>query len=117
MLDYSILMPGGILDLEPRAPLTKDDFGGLDAALDPYLSNHDKLRGVLIHSKALPGWEDFDAFAAHMRFVLKYQAKGGACGRRDGQPVGRAGGVASKALRFAEVSTSPTWTRKRRWTG
>ena len=75
MLDYSILMPGGILDLEPRAPLTKDDFGGLDAALDPYLSSHDKLRGVLIHSKALPGWEDFDALAAHMRFVLEYQAK------------------------------------------
>lgn len=75
MLDYSFLMPEGILDLEPRAPLTKEDFGGVNAAVDLYLSNHDKLRGVLIHSKAFPGWEDFDAFAAHIRFVREHHTK------------------------------------------
>ena len=75
MLDYSFLMPEGILDLEPRAPLTKEDFGGVNAAVDLYLTNHDTLRGVLIHSKAFPGWEDFDAFAAHMRFVREHHAK------------------------------------------
>ncbi len=75
MLDYSILMPEGILVLEPRAPLTKEDFSGLSAAADVYLSNHAKLRGVLIHSKAFPGWEDFAGFAAHMRFVRKHHEK------------------------------------------
>lgn len=35
------------------------DFSGLATATDTYLSDHDKLRGVLIHAKAFPGWEDF----------------------------------------------------------
>ena len=69
MLDYSISKPEGILVLEPQAPLTKEDFSGLGTEADSYLSSHAKLRGVLIHSKAFPGWKDFGGFAAHMRFV------------------------------------------------
>jgi hypothetical protein len=75
MLNYSILMPEGILDLEPRAPLAKEDFTGLAKAADTYLSDHDKLRGVLIHAKAFPGWEDFDGLTAHIRFIREHQKK------------------------------------------
>ena len=75
MLDYSILLPEGILVLEPQAPLSKEDFGAISTAADLYLSNHDKLRGVLIHSQAFPGWEDFRGFAAHMRFVREHHEK------------------------------------------
>ncbi|MEO7548985.1 MAG: STAS/SEC14 domain-containing protein, partial [Ramlibacter sp.] len=75
MLDYSILIPEGILVLEPRAPLTQEDFSGLAAAADTYLSEHDKLQGVLIHAKAFPGWEDLDGFTAHMRFVREHHKK------------------------------------------
>jgi hypothetical protein len=75
MLDYSILMPDGILVLEPRTLLTKEDFSGLATEVDNYLSNHDKLGGVLIHAKAFPGWEDFDGFTAHMRFVREHHKK------------------------------------------
>ena len=75
MLDYSILKPEGILVLEPQAPLTKDDFSGLGSAADLYLSSHATLRGLLIHSKAFPGWADFGGFAAHMRFVREHHAK------------------------------------------
>lgn len=48
MLDYSIMKPEGILLLSPEAPLTREDFGGLSTAVNAYLSNHAKLRGVLI---------------------------------------------------------------------
>ncbi|MEO8385767.1 MAG: STAS/SEC14 domain-containing protein [Betaproteobacteria bacterium] len=75
MLDYSILLPEGILVLEPQAPLTKGDFGALSTAADLYLSNHDKLRGVLIHAKTFPGWEDFGGFTAHLRFVREHHEK------------------------------------------
>ncbi|MEO8397912.1 MAG: STAS/SEC14 domain-containing protein, partial [Chloroflexota bacterium] len=34
-----------------------------------------KLRGVLIHSKAFPGWEDFGGFTAHLRFVREHHEK------------------------------------------
>src|SRR5512141_603003 len=47
MLDYSIMRPEGILVLKPHAPLSKEDFEGLSAAVDSYLSDHAKLHGVL----------------------------------------------------------------------
>jgi hypothetical protein len=75
MLDYSILMPQGVLVLEPGTPFTQEDFTGLATAVDHYLSNHDKLEGVLIHAKTFPGWEDFDGFTAHLRFVREHRKK------------------------------------------
>jgi len=72
MLDYSIMKPEGILVLKPQAPLTKEDFGGLSVAVDSYLSDHDRLHGVLIHSRKFPGWENFEGFTAHMHFVHEH---------------------------------------------
>jgi hypothetical protein len=69
MLTYSIKQPEGILVLQPSAPLSKQDFAGLSAAVDAYLSDHAKLRGVLIRSKDFPGWESFVGLIAHMHFV------------------------------------------------
>ncbi len=55
MLDYSIMKPEGILVLKPDAPLTKEDFSRVGAAVDSYLSDHAMLHGVLIHTKGFPG--------------------------------------------------------------
>lgn len=75
MLDYSVMRPEGILVLKPRSPLSKEDFAGLSAAVDAYLSDHAKLHGVLIQSKGFPGWENFGGFSAHMHFVHDHQKK------------------------------------------
>lgn len=75
MLDYSIKMPEGILVLKPNGPLGKDDFSGLSATVDSYLSDHAKLQGVLISSRAFPGWENLSGFTAHMHFVRDHHKK------------------------------------------
>ncbi len=75
MLDYSIMVPEDILVLKPHAPLTKEDFSCLSTAVDSYLSDHAMLHGVLIRSKAFPGWENFGGFVAHMRFVREHHKK------------------------------------------
>ena len=72
MLDYSIMNPEGVLVLKPRAPLSKEDFDGLAAVADSYLSDHAKLHGVLIVSKEFPGWENFAGFTAHMHFAREH---------------------------------------------
>jgi SpoIIAA-like len=69
MLDYAMMMPEGILLLKPTAPLSKEDFDGVSAAVDTYLSTHPKLHGVMIYAQEFPGWEDFGGFSAHMKFV------------------------------------------------
>ncbi|PRC92200.1 STAS/SEC14 domain-containing protein [Solimicrobium silvestre] len=69
MLDYSISQPEGILELAPHTSLSKEDFDGLNTAINAYLADHTKLQGILIHSMEFPGWEDFGGLAAHMHFV------------------------------------------------
>jgi SpoIIAA-like len=75
MLDYSIMKPEGIVVLKPHGPLSKEDFDGLSAAVDSYLSDHAKVHGVLVQTKAFPGWEDFGGFTAHMHFVRGHHEK------------------------------------------
>ena len=75
MLDYSIRKPAGILVLKPNAPLSKDDFEGLGAVVDAYLSDHGKLHGVLIHTQGFPGWENFGGLSAHLHFVREHHKK------------------------------------------
>ena len=72
MLTYSIMKTEGILVLRPTAPLSKEDFGDLSSDVDTYLSEHARLRGVLIQTVGFPGWEDFDGFTAHMHFVREH---------------------------------------------
>ena len=75
MLDYSIMKPEGVLVIKPHAALSKEDFGGISAAVDSYLSDHPKLHGVLIHSRRFPGWENFEGFSAHVHFVREHHKK------------------------------------------
>jgi hypothetical protein len=75
MLNFSIMKPEGILILNPDAPLSKEDFDGLSAAVDAYLTEHATLRGVLIRAKGFPGWENFGGFSAHLHFVREHHKK------------------------------------------
>jgi hypothetical protein len=77
MLDYMVMKPEGIVVMTPKAPLSKEDFSGLSAAVDAYLSDHASIRGVLIHAESFPGWESFAGFVAHMRFVRDHHKKVG----------------------------------------
>ena len=75
MLNHRLLLPEGILIIEPDAPLEASDFGDLVREIDPYIAEHGKLSGLMIHAKAFPGWADLDAFRAHMRFIKSHHQK------------------------------------------
>jgi hypothetical protein len=69
MLKHKIIEPDGILVLEPHGPLEARDFVTLARGIDPYIKDHGKLPGLMIHAKKFPGWANFDAFTAHIHFV------------------------------------------------
>ncbi|MFZ1746786.1 MAG: STAS/SEC14 domain-containing protein [Nitrospirales bacterium] len=75
MLAHQLLRPDGILVLEPDAPLEATDFEGVAHEIDPFIEEHGKLSGVMIHAKAFPGWVNLEAFLAHMRFIEKHHRK------------------------------------------
>jgi hypothetical protein len=69
MLSHSLQRDDGILVLRPEGPLEKADFVALSAQVDAYLENSAALRGVLICASSLPGWRDFGALLAHLKFI------------------------------------------------
>jgi len=69
MLHHKLLQPEGILILEPESALEAADFENLARELDPYIAEHKKLPGLMIHAKNFPGWTNFDAFRTHLHFI------------------------------------------------
>ncbi len=75
MLKHQLLLPEGILILEPDSPLEAADFEGLVREIDPYIAEHGKLSGLMIRAKAFPGWANLEAFRAHMQFIKSHHQK------------------------------------------
>lgn len=67
----------GILVLEPAADkaLSEDDFEAVGKAIDSYLKSHDRLHGIMIHSRRFPGWQGIGALFAHLQFVNRVHDK------------------------------------------
>jgi hypothetical protein len=69
MIQFHLDRERGILVVSPEAPLEVQDFAQLASVVDPFLEAQGKLRGLMVHTKTFPGWEDFAGFLAHLRFV------------------------------------------------
>ncbi|MBE0613966.1 MAG: STAS/SEC14 domain-containing protein [Burkholderiales bacterium] len=69
MLKYELRQDDGMLVLHPEGPLEAADFTTLARDVDAYLKRHGVLRGVLIRAKSFPGWKDFGALLAHLKFL------------------------------------------------
>ena len=74
-LHAELLSGQGILVLTPTGPLAAADFAAAAALADPWIEQHGKLAGVLIHAKSFPGWEDFAGLVAHLKFVRAHHAE------------------------------------------
>jgi hypothetical protein len=75
MLKHELRPEEGILVLLPEGPLEKADFATLTSDVDAYLGRHGTLRGVLIRAKSFPGWKDFGALLAHLKFLNEHLSR------------------------------------------
>ena len=75
MINYELRHDEGILVLHPEGPLEAADFISITSQVDAYLTGHGKLHGVLIHAKSFPGWKDFAAMLAHLKFLKEHIKK------------------------------------------
>ncbi len=75
MLNYEFQNDTGILVLQPKEPLEEADFIALTSQVDTYLEGHGKLHGVLIHAQSFPGWKNFAALLAHLKFLKAHLKK------------------------------------------
>jgi len=75
MINYELRHDEGILVLHPEGPLEAADFISITSQVDTYLTGHGKLYGVLIHANSFPGWKDFAAMLAHLKFLKEHIQK------------------------------------------
>ncbi len=75
MLKHELRQDDGILVLHPEGPLEAADFITLARDVDAYLARHGTLHGVLIRAASFPGWKDFGALLAHLKFVTAHHQR------------------------------------------
>ncbi|MCA9720557.1 MAG: STAS/SEC14 domain-containing protein [Myxococcales bacterium] len=66
---HRLLEDVGVLVVEPGGPLRAQDFDALSASADRWIEAHGELAGLVIHTRAFPGWESLGSFFRHIRFV------------------------------------------------
>jgi hypothetical protein len=74
MLDPNLDREEAVLHLRPKGRLNKTDFEQLAILVDPFIEERGGLRGLIIETAAFPGWRDFPAMIAHLRFVREHHA-------------------------------------------
>lgn len=72
MLSYEIEEEGGIVLIELSGPITRTALEALTADVDAYLKRKETIRGLIIHTRSFPEWQDLGAFLRDMRFVLAH---------------------------------------------
>ena len=75
MLNYDLRFDDGILVLKPEGPLETADFTRLARQINAYLKRRGLLHGVLIEARGFPGWHDFGALVAHLKFIREHHRK------------------------------------------
>jgi hypothetical protein len=75
MVHYELDRDEGILIIRPEGALDADDFQRIANEVDPFIEANGKLHGILIEAKSFPGWKDFAALIAHLRFIRDHHRK------------------------------------------
>lgn len=74
-MNYLMNVNHGFLLIEVEGPLSSKDFEEMSLVVDPWIESHDFLKGIVIHAKKFPGWENLGSFFRHMIFVKNHHKK------------------------------------------
>ncbi|YCM46808.1 STAS/SEC14 domain-containing protein (plasmid) [Verrucomicrobiaceae bacterium 227] len=75
MLIHQILEDDNIVIVEPKGRLSEEDFQQLTHDVDQHLLRTESIKGLLIHVKLFPGWENLKGLLSHLRFVRDHHRK------------------------------------------
>jgi hypothetical protein len=71
-ITHRLIPDPGVLVVEATAPLRVQDFGALTASADAWIEAHGELRGLVVHAREFPGWENLAGFLSHLRFIREH---------------------------------------------
>jgi SpoIIAA-like len=70
----NVQFDGDVLAVRPDGPITREDVATLTRAADEYLADHAKIAGVMVETRAFPGFASVGAFADYARFIADHHA-------------------------------------------
>jgi len=71
-LPFDLDRETGLIRVFPQGPLEEDDFSALSEEVEAFVDGGGALRGLVIDTEHFPGWDDFGAFLAHVRFIREH---------------------------------------------
>ena len=74
-VSHRLLPETGVLLIEPAGALRREDFEAITRTVDPWMRAHGGLRGVVVHARAFPGWENLGSLLRHVRFVREHHRR------------------------------------------
>jgi hypothetical protein len=66
---HRLIARRGVIVVELHGPLREEDFEAIAATADKWIADHGYLAGIVVHARAFPGWQDFEGFRHHVRFL------------------------------------------------
>jgi hypothetical protein len=75
MMDHHLDTAQAILYLRPQTALEAEDFAQVARTVDPFIEARGELARLVIEAPKFPGWDSFDALAAHLRFVRDHHRR------------------------------------------
>jgi hypothetical protein len=74
---HRLLTETGVLVVEPEEPLAAEDFDAIAATVDPWIEREGQLRGIVVHARSFPGWQNVGALLRHLRFIRDHHRRVG----------------------------------------
>ena len=102
---HRLLPDAGVLIVEPSRPLRAEDFDALALTVDPWIEAQGTLRGIVVHTRGFPGWQNAGSLLRHINFVRDHH-------RRVGRVALAADG---KVAEFAPKLAEPFVDAEVRW--
>lgn len=59
----------GVLVVEIDGPLGAPDIDALESTVGTWLTQHAELRGLVLHARTVPGWQNMAGLTRHIKFV------------------------------------------------
>ena len=72
MIRFEPLPDRNVLVVSPDGPLEKADFERFSNEFETFNASGHKLAGLMIEARSFPGWSDFAALTAHLKFILEH---------------------------------------------
>lgn len=74
-LDQHVDGERGVLTVDITSPLTSENFGILTYEVDNWIARGGVLKGIVVHVKTFPGWQNVGSFIRHFQFVKNHHRK------------------------------------------